>query len=580
MRVYNDTNTTGSTVTVDVPFPVAIKPLPKLSWSSFPSKGSKGFPVTFVVLSDIDATGWVWDFGDNSSDNSQAAVVAKTASVTHTYNTKGTYTVSVRARNAEDSSAAPTDIEVGTITVDDIPEYRYLLPVVAHADGIGSTWRTDVQIYTPDPTVSPANPLSLTASFKGQDFPLIVHTSTFIYEDFLARLRPGANEQGPVIMTVRTLHAPQIWTRTYNQTDAGTFGQFIPAIRLDTAGAGSAVGEGRYHLAGLRSDGRYRTNVGIVNPNAQTIPVTLRVYDDVNVPFNAAITKQLAPFQLDQFPVTGPADRPFSVEIEVPAGSWLIAYASLVDGGSGDPVYMQAVRSSELASSDYRTSVIPGVGHVGDWRSDVTIFNPYNHSVTVDLDYYDQSGAKTASATNVPVGPGMFLQYSDLLTQGILGTVPDSLGMLRVTVPTTVSADSFPMTFARTYNDNGGGKTYGQGISGFAASRANVKPGKAALIPAVRSDSSYKTNVGLTNVSSTTANVTVKVLDPITGGEIAQYGYTLEPNQSVVQPNLNLSGRSSASLRVEVTGGNIWAFASIIDLGTLDPEYVPATPLP
>lgn len=580
MRVYNDTNTTGSTVTIDVPFPVAIKPLPKLAWSSFPVKGSKGFPVTFTVLSDIDATGWIWDFGDNSSDNSQAALVAKTASVTHTYATKGTYSVSVRARNAEDSSAAPTDIEVGTITVDDLPEYRYLLPVVAHASGIGSTWRTDVQIYTPDLTISPANPLSLTASFKGIDYPLLVNKSTFIYEDFLSQLRPGQNDSGPVIITVRTQHAPQIWTRTYNQTDAGTFGQFIPAVRLDTAGAGSAVGEGRYHLAGLQSTTRYRTNIGIVNPNANTIPVTLRLYDDVNVPYGAAITKQLAPFQLDQFPITGPADRPFSAEIEVPDGSWLIAYASLIDGGSSDPVYMQAIRSSELASADYRTSVIPGVGHVGDWRSDVTIFNPYNHTVTVDLDYHDQTGAKVASATSVPVGPGMFLQYSDLLKQGILGSVADSLGMLRVSVPTTVSADSFPMTFARTYNDNGTGKTYGQGIPGFAASRANVKPDKAALIPAVRSDSSYKTNLGLTNVSTTTATVNVKVLDPIAGGEIASYSYTLEANQSLVAPDLNLNGRTSASLRVEVTGGSVWAFASIIDRGTLDPEYVAATPLP
>lgn len=580
MRVYNDTNTTGSTVTIDVPFPVAIKPLPKLAWSSFPVKGSKGFPVTFTVLSDIDATGWIWDFGDNSSDNSQAALVAKTASVTHTYATKGTYSVSVRARNAEDSSAAPTDIEVGTITVDDLPEYRYLLPVVAHASGIGSTWRTDVQIYTPDLTISPANPLSLTASFKGIDYPLLVNKSTFIYEDFLSQLRPGQNDSGPVIITVRTQHAPQIWTRTYNQTDAGTFGQFIPAVRLDTAGAGSAVGEGRYHLAGLRSNGRYRTNVGIVNPNAQAIPVSLRVYDDLNVPIGGVITKQLSSFQFEQFPVTGPEDRPFSIEIEVPDGSWLIAYASFIDGGSSDPVYMQAVRSSELASADYRTSVIPGVGHVGDWRSDVTIFNPYNHTVTVDLDYHDQTGAKVASATSVPVGPGMFLQYSDLLKQGILGSVADSLGMLRVSVPTTVSADSFPMTFARTYNDNGTGKTYGQGIPGFAASRANVKPDKAALIPAVRSDSSYKTNLGLTNVSTTAATVTVKVLDPIAGGEIASYSYTLEANQSVVAPDLNLNGRTSASLRVEVTGGSVWAFASIIDRGTLDPEYVPATPLP
>ena len=36
----------------------------------------------------------------------------------------------------------------------------------------------------------------------------------------------------------------------------------------------------------------------------------------------------------------------------------------------------------------------------------------------------------------------------------------------------------------------------------------------------------------------------------------------------------------TGSLKIEVTGGNVWAFASIVDVGTTDPEYVAATPLP
>jgi len=578
LRVFNDTNSEGSTVNINVPFPAAVKPTPKLSWTSFPARGSKGTAVTFSVQSDINATGWTWQFGDESADTSQAGITSKSSTITHTYSFTGTYTVSVSARNAEDSSAAPTDIEVGTITVDNTPEYRYLLPVVAHAAGIGSTWRTDVQIYSPDPSVSASNPMLMTANFKGTEYTLVVDKSTYIYEDFLNNLRPGQNDQGPVIISVKTLVAPQIWSRTYNQTEGGTFGQFIPAIRLDQVGSGSAVGAGNYHLAGLRSNSRYRTNVGIVNPNPQTIPVTLTTYDDLNVPFGSSITKQLGPFQLDQFPVTGPAERPFSIDIQVPEGSWLIAYASLIDGGSSDPVFMQAIRSSELSSADYRTSVIPGVGHVGDWRSDVTIFNPYNHGLAVELEYYDQGGTKVANAT-VPVGPGMFVQYLDILKQGVLGNVADSLGMLRVNVPSGLSPETFPMTFARTYNDNGTNKTYGQGIAGFAAARANVKATKGALIPGVRSDASYKTNVGLTNLTSSPVTVTVKVLSEVTGAEVASYSYPLNANQSVVAPDVNLAGNTRASLKVEATG-NVWAFASIIDRRTLDPEYVPASPLP
>jgi hypothetical protein len=42
---------------------------------------------------------------------------------------------------------------------------------------------------------------------------------------------------------------------------------------------------------------------------------------------------------------------------------------------------------------------------------------------------------------------------------------------------------------------------------------------------------------------------------------------------------VNLGQLQTASLKIEVTGGNAWAFCSIVDRGTLDPEYVPATPL-
>ncbi len=582
VRIFNNSNTTGNTISADVPFQsVPVKPAPVLTYSSFPSVGTKGNQVTFTVSSNISATGWSWNFGDGPADTSHSTQVGVSNTITHTYATKGTYKVLVKAKNAEDTTSnAPVSQVDRDIVVDDVPEYRYLLPVVAHAAGIGSVWRTDVQIYTADAGVTPATPLALTATYKGVNYPLNMPKSTMIIQDILNELRPGVTEQGSMIITIKTQIAPQIWSRTYNQTADGTFGQFIPAILLNEAGGGSAVGEGRYYLAGLKSDSRYRTNIGLVNPNVTAITAIIRLYDDRGVQIGTAASHPLPPFQLDQFPVTGPADRPFSVEIEVPAGTWVIGYASLIDGGSSDPVYLQAIRQSEVGSSDYRESAVPGVGHVGAWRSDVTVYNPNGHTVTVDLAYHNAAGAKLAEAKNIPINAGQFVQYADLLRQGLFGNVADGVGMLRISVPASVSADYFPLAFARTYNDNGSGKTYGQGIAGFATNRANVKVGKSALIPAVRSDDKYYTNVGLTNVSSTVAVATVRVLDPNSGLEVRRIDYTLQPNESIVATQFDLVGRANASLKIEASGGNIWAFASIIDKGTFDPEYVPATPLP
>jgi PKD repeat protein len=585
LRVYNTSNTTGAFTEVDVPFTtVNEEPAPVLAYTGFPTGGAKGTPVTFRVGSNLSATGWSWNFDDGSAvDNSQSGVVGTTTSITHTFTKTGTFNVRVTARNAASPASGRTNFAQGAIVITDVPEYKYLIPVVSHVGGLGgSVWRTDVQIYNQDPNVSPTKPLVMTATLRDMNRTLEIFDSTYIYEDFMSRFTSGA-DSGPVIITARTQYAPQIWTRTYNQTEAGTFGQFIPAIRLDQVGGGAAAGSGKYYMAGLRANPRYRTNLGLVNPNTQTMPVTIVVYDETGLKVGQ-FSRQVGSFQLLQFnvvegvPSLSP-DRPFSVEFTVPDGQRLVAYASFIDNGSGDPVFMQAVQESELTSADYRAGVLPGVGRTGPWRSDVTIFNPNARTITVDLSYHDAGGAKKGEATAIPIRAGEFLQYDDFLRQGVFSNVPDGVGMLRVTVPASVDATVFPMLFARTYHDDGTGRTYGQGIRGFAAAQANVKPNKPALIPGVRQSSKYRTNIGVTNVTDAQVSVTIKILNPSTGAVINSMPLTLKALESIIAPNISLGGNESASVRIEVTGGNVWAFGSVIDAGTADPEYVAAIPL-
>jgi PKD repeat protein len=594
LKFYNATNPTGVTVPLTVPVgnAVPLKKVPTLAFSNFPATGAKGTPVTFTVnvTNSVDvpnATGWVWNFNDGEGNISQTGSGSST-SIQHTFTKTGTFAVSVKARNAEDTASAQTGQALNSpgIVITDTPEFKYLLPVVAHGPGQNdSIWRTDVQIYTADPSVSPSNPVRMDAKLRNIPATLEVRSSTYTYEDFM-RVFTNGNDSGPVIITVRSQYAPDIWTRTYNQTEAGTFGQLIRAIRIDAAaGSGSAFGEGKYYMAGLRHDTHFRTNLGFLNPNAQTINATVKVFDDQQLQVGQ-FTLQLPQYELQQFPITAAnavpnlsPDRPFSLEITVPPGQWLIAYASYIDNASGDPMTISAVRESELGLTDYSNIVIPGVGHVGEWRSDVTIFNPDSKSVVLDLAYHDQTGAKVAEAKSVLIRQGEFIQYKDLIKQGIFGNLPDSLGILRVTVAGPFPPTIYPLTFARTYNDKGTGKTFGQGIGGFAAARANVKPGKPALVAGIRSNSKYYTNVGLTNVSSVPVVATVKFLDPNSGAEQILQTHTLQPNQSVVARVVMPSQLETGSLKIEVTGGNVWAFGAMVDSRTGDPEYVAATSL-
>ncbi|HEU4886873.1 MAG TPA: PKD domain-containing protein [Thermoanaerobaculia bacterium] len=589
LKIYNTSRPNGVTVeqSIVVGPKVPAKVVPILAFVQFPIAGSTGVPVTFTVnvTNNVDATGWSWDFGDGTKDTtSQKDIVGNSISIQHTYTKVGTFPVSVKARNAEDLPSAQTGQALGApgIAITDVPEYKYLLPVVTN----GGPWRTDVQIYTPDPNVSPQTPLQMHATLRDIPATLEIRNSTQTYEDFVKTVFSRTNDFGPVIITVRTKVAPQIWTRTYNQTENGTYGQFIPAIRIDAAaGAGSAFGSGKYYLAGLRNGARFRTNLGFVNPNPQPVNVTVKVYDDTQTQVGQ-FPLLLQPYQLEQFPITHAKgvpnlsrEHPFSLQIVVPTGQWLIAYASYIDNGSDDPVYFQAVRESDLSSVDNANLVIPGVGHVGEWRSDVTIFNPDAETVTVDLAYHDQSGAEVAKAKGVQIRSHEFVQYTDILKQGVFSSVSDSIGILRVTVTSTFPPAVYPLTFARTYNDKGTGKTFGQGISGFAAARANVKPGKPALVAGIRSNSKYYTNVGVVNVSTIPAAVTVKLLDPASGAEHVLQTFTLQPNQSVVGRVALPNQLETGSLKIEVTGGNAWAFCSIVDVVTADPEYVAATPL-
>jgi PKD repeat protein len=591
VRIYNTANPTGVTLTSDVPFDSApLLQTPTISVSG-PSTTGKGAVVTFTATSSLNATGWSWSFGDGSArNNSQAGVKSNTSTITHTFTKTGTFTVSVTAKNADDTTERSTGTGILTnVTVTETPVYRFLVPAAIHDNGQnGSLWRTDVQVYYSSPTPS-TDPLRMTASFNGKDSELEIRQATFIYEDFISKLTTG-NASGSVILTTQSKYKPQIWTRTYNVDPSGkTFGQFIPAIEL-TGPTGSAI-EGsadpvKYYLSGLRANNRYRTNVGFINTSSGEIIADVVAYDDLQNPIKR-FPVTLPQYQLQQISLAGTLgsslpNRPISLEISIPAGKALVAYASFIDGASNDPVYISATAATELQSADYATSINPGVGHIGAWRSDVTIFNPDERgSVTFDLEYYDADGLRRGAARNITLGPLQSKNYEDLLrVTELFPTAPaDGVGMLKL--ETIGTPARYPLLFSRTYNDKGSGGTFGQGIPGFAANRANVIAGKSAIIPGVRSNANYKTNIGLTNASTTPVTVRVQLLDPNSGAVASEQSYTLVGDASTVgtYPFGNLT---TGTLKVEIVNGAgpVWAFASVIDLQSEDPEYVPAVPIP
>lgn len=554
-------------------------------------------------------SGWEWDFGDNT-----AKISGQTA--THQYTREGAFTVTLKATNSLGSAIATKQIVVSNGR-----NFAFLLPVVAHLAGQqGSQWRTDLQIFNPDMSKS----LDVTVSFKGVDKTLTLNSSTLVIEDFVANfLKAGCSanpddacfsDSGPVIIRgVAPVTVPQMWTRTYQAAaGGGTFGQLIPAVPIETS-ASASTGAPEYVVAGLESSSRFRTNLGLVNAASTPTTLTVTVRDATGgIPIGTPFNVVLNPYSLEQIAdldkrIGGldgapklPADKPYSVTISNPSGAALLAYASIIDQVSNDPVFVTAQPKNALGDAALRNQLVPGVGHLtnGNWRSDVAIYNADGAGTLVDLTYFDQSGTKVAEAKSVPLAGSAFLRIQDLVTSGVLTPVvnTDTYGTLRVDTPSSLTPSRFPVVFARTYSDGGASGTFGQGIPAFAQNSPNVKNGTPAYIAGVRktpnpdtSDTAhpflYVTNIGLLNPSDQVVIAQVTLLDRTTGSPLGiTREYTLAANQSMIQPDIfdavGSAGATSATARISVTQGpGVWAFASIIDRKTLDPQYVPAAPL-
>jgi PKD repeat protein len=576
-------NTAGSsTVTEKVRFGLlgADKPTSvDFSWSgTTPVVGS---PVTFTATATAPAaypvTSWQWSFGDG--------VTASGNPVQHTFSTEDTWPVTLTASNAG-GSAAPLTKQVKVLKAN---AFTYLLPVVSHLDGAnGSKWRTDLQIYNGNVGEGDVELECELTNVQGMKKNFSLKLSTLIYEDFMSFFRDD-NWAGPVVIRGAAPHDLQIWTRTYSvgASGIGTYGHLIPAVRID-GNQGFTAGETILYLTGAAATEKYRTNLYLLNITAQPMPVTITAYDGQ---FGAAVgqlSKEVAPFQLTPISaseISGiPSTRPFSLSIKGTSDG-LIAYESVIDNGSNDPIYIPAISTGDLGDPAMRNQVLPSVGHAGPWKSDVTIFNPDDQAIQFDLLFYkDTTGELLAEAKDQILPAKGLLQLDDIIWSDKLNPLisTDVIGTLRVNIDSPL-ADQFLVVAQRNYSDSGDTKRFGQGILGFAAAKPNVATGKPAILPAVRSDQLYRSNVGLVNVGTTDANATISLLDPNSGQTIGMYSLSLKPNESRILPDMIRFLHQTAdrgSIKVEVTNeASVWAFATIIDKSTSDPEYVPAIPL-
>jgi hypothetical protein len=225
------------------------------------------------------------------------------------------------------------------------------IPAAAHVSGaVGTDWRTDLELYNPGSAdaqyeismletdrvnSTPASwvqAVSAGASVRLND----VLSSIFGFDGTAAlRVDPLSGADGLVT------------SRTFNQTPDGTFGQFVGAVPGSEAITSGTQGL-MVELTHSQTTGSgYRTNLGYLNCTGSEAAVRVDLYRSNGV-LLGAVEDTVGPHmhrqqnRIFQQVTSNDVTDGFAIISSTTPGSRLMAYASVVDNTTGDPIYIPA----------------------------------------------------------------------------------------------------------------------------------------------------------------------------------------------------------------------------------------------
>ncbi|HHQ47369.1 MAG TPA: VCBS repeat-containing protein, partial [Acidobacteria bacterium] len=249
------------------------------------------------------------------------------------------------------------------------------LPAAAHVDGYGGThWRTDVELLNlgwsaetvtvellardQDNTTPPSQEYDLEPSTG-------LRLSDVLYTAF------GFSGTAALRVTCTSGYVA-VSSRTYNQTATGTYGQFVPAVPVSAVVTpGETVNLAQLATSSSPSTG-FRTNIGMLNTSAVPIAVVVELLDEDGTRLGER-SVSLEPSEFTQVDkvfqgLSGASGNNLTARLHTDsAGGSFVAYASVVDNRSGDPVFVPAQR---------REPMVPITTRRGDTGDSATFLAP------------------------------------------------------------------------------------------------------------------------------------------------------------------------------------------------------------
>ena len=530
------------------------------------------FQATATATGCAGGVTYLWAFGDGSSSSQQ--------NPSHTYVAAGSYTWTLTA-----TAAGQSCTRSGVITISAAPPAAvYLVPSVAHNPGAaGTQWRTDVAVVNRGATTAQ---LALTYYSDSQTLTAaaaLAPNATVEWRDILVDrfgLAPGASSSGALHIAANV--PLSITSRTYNQTAAGTYGQYYPALTAADALTSGETGM----LPQLKKSGAFRTNIGLVNLATSSCSVGIRLLraDGAQVGSTKVMTVAAGRWlqQYDIFNNVGAGNQEVAyarVEVQT-AGGAVWAYASVIDSATGDPTTVPilvppaaaGVTATATAAYVYMVPSVahnPGVGGT-QWRTDVGIVNHGAQTANLVLTF---NGSGAPIVRNHTLAAGAACEWRNLL-ETLFGLAPGASNQGTV----HIASDTGLCIGSRTYNQTTAG-TYGQYYPACTARHA-ITSGQVGVLPQLKKNGAFRTNVGVQNLGDASATVLVRVFDA-TGAQVGSKSLTVAAGRWLQQNDIFAAASAGsqdiayATVEVQTAGATVWAYGSVVDQATGDPTTIP-----
>jgi len=301
-------------------------------------------PTANEVVRFFDASGggsadsWDWDFGDGGSSDHRFA--------RHTFTSEGSFDVSLTVTNSAGSDSIERTIDVAAEVPPIDPDLDQITFVssAARTGGVGdSFFVTDIDVnnagagmatykvaWLPRDTDNSAPIVSDEATIEAGETVRISDVLGTVFG-----VPDGTDAVGAVAFASDSGDL-KIFSRTYNSSDTGTFGQAIPGVA-----SGDLIPAGvMKRILFFTENGGYRSNIGFLNGTGASISIKWRRFtadgtmvDEASVGLPAWGNTQFNKVFSAEAPVEGGyVDVWTDTE-----GAVFTAYGSVLDNGTSDP---------------------------------------------------------------------------------------------------------------------------------------------------------------------------------------------------------------------------------------------------